>query len=223
MALIAPSILSADFTRLGRDVESMREAGAKMLHFDVMDGHFVPEITIGLPVLRALRKATDLKIDVHLMISNPDSMAEAYAEAGADMVSVHYEAATHLDRLLEALRAKGAQAGVALNPHSPVSVLEDVLPKCDFVLVMSVNPGYAGQAFIPHSFEKIRKLRKIVEDRKLAAKIEIDGGMGPHNVSDAAQAGTDWIVSGSAIFGSDDPKETFRKMQQRAQAGAAAL
>ncbi|HSR50735.1 MAG TPA: ribulose-phosphate 3-epimerase [Acidobacteriota bacterium] len=223
MALIAPSILSADFTRLGRDVESVRQAGARMLHFDVMDGHFVPEITIGLPVLRSLRAKTRLKIDVHLMISNPDSMAEAYAEAGADMVSVHFEAATHLDRLMEALRSKGARAGVALNPHTPVSVLEDVLPKCDFVVVMSVNPGYAGQPFIPYSFEKIQKLRTMVGKRGLKTKIEIDGGIGPDNVAQAAQAGADWIVSGSAVFGSDDPKETFATMQRRAETSVAPI
>ena len=195
MAEIAPSILSADFAHLGRDVQAMEEAGARMLHFDVMDGHFVPNLTVGIPVLASLRKMTRLHIDAHLMISNPDEMAEAFVDAGADLVSVHYETVRHLDRLLERIREKGAKPGVVLNPHTPVSVLEDILPCCDFVLIMSVNPGYAAQKFISYSLEKVRKLRSMSNKRDLGLKIEIDGGMGPHNVAQAVEAGVDWIVS----------------------------
>ncbi len=220
MPQIAPSILSADFAHLGRDVQAMEEAGARMLHFDVMDGHFVPNLTVGIPVLASLRKMTRLHIDVHLMISNPDEMAEAYVDAGADMVSVHYETVRHLDRLLMRIREKGAKPGVVLNPHTPVSVLEDILPRCDFVLIMSVNPGFAAQKFISYSFEKVRKLRSMSNERGLDLRIEIDGGMGPHNVAQAVEAGVDWVVSGSAIFGSEDPLRTFQTMQQAAAQAA---
>ena len=220
MPEIAPSILSADFAHLGRDVQAMEEAGARMLHFDVMDGHFVPNLTVGIPVLASLRKMTRLDIDAHLMISNPDEMAEAFVEAGADMVSVHYETVRHLDRLLGRIREKGAKPGVVLNPHTPVSVLEDILPCCDFVLIMSVNPGFAAQEFISYSLEKVRKLRSMSNQRGLNLKIEIDGGMGPHNVAQAVEAGVDWIVSGSAIFGSEEPLRTLRMMQQAAAEAA---
>ena len=162
MALVAPSILSADFLHLADDVRAMEEAGAQMLHVDVMDGHFVPNLSIGIPVIKELRRNTDLLLDVHLMISNPDEMAEQYIEAGADYLSVHYEVANHLDRLMEGIREDGVRPGVVLNPHTPVSVLEEILPKCDYVLIMSVNPGFGGQKFIATSFEKVRKLKALI-------------------------------------------------------------
>ena len=214
MAEVLPSVLSADFANLGRDVRVMEEAGAQILHVDVMDGHFVPNLTIGLPVVESLEAFTDLRLDVHLMISNPDEMAARFVQAGADSVSVHYETTAHLDRLLESLREMGASAGVALNPQTPVSVLEDLLPKCDYVVLMSVNPGFGGQEFIGYSFDKVRKLRTMAADCGHELIVQIDGGIDLRNVAQAVEAGVDWIVSGSAIFGSESPRETFRKMQQ---------
>ncbi len=214
MAEVLPSILSADFANLGRDVRVMEEAGAQILHVDVMDGHFVPNLTIGLPVVESLEAFTDLRLDVHLMISNPDEMAARFVQAGADSVSVHYETTAHLDRLLESLREMGASAGVALNPQTPVSVLEDLLPKCDYVVLMSVNPGFGGQEFIGYSFDKVQKLRTMAADCGHELIVQIDGGIDLKNVAQAVEAGVDWIVSGSAIFGSESPRETFRKMQQ---------
>jgi ribulose-phosphate 3-epimerase len=214
---VAPSILSADFANLARDIRVVEDAGAKILHVDVMDGHFVPNLTIGLPALESIRKTTDLLIDVHLMISNPDTMAVRFAEAGADFVTVHYEAATHLDQILTQVRENGAMPGAVLNPHTPVSVLEEILPKCEMVLIMSVNPGYGGQEFISTSFDKVRKLRKLVETRGLNVRIEIDGGIGLHNTAEAVYAGVDVIVAGSAIFHSKDPASTYREMQRIAE------
>jgi ribulose-phosphate 3-epimerase len=214
---VAPSILSADFTHLARDIRIVEEAGARILHVDVMDGHFVPNLTIGLPALESIRKITDLLIDVHLMISNPDAMAVRYAEAGADFVTVHYEVAKHLDQILTQVRDCGVMPGVVLNPHTPVSVLEEILPKCEMVLIMSVNPGYGGQEFIASSFEKVRKLKAMVEAMKLNVRIEIDGGIGLHNTAEAVYAGVDVIVAGSAIFHSKDPAATYREMQGTAE------
>lgn len=222
MALIAPSILSADFLNLGQDIRKIQEAGAQILHVDVMDGHFVPNLTIGLPVIEALRKSTDLLLDVHLMISNPEQMAEAYIDAGADYLSVHYETVHHLDRLVERIREKGAQPGVVLNPHTPVLVLDEILEKCHHILLMSVNPGYGGQKFISASFDKIRKLKSLIDAQGLNTKIEIDGGMGPDNTEEAVQSGVDIVVAGSAIFHSKSPKDTFQQMQRIAE-GAAVL
>lgn len=211
---IAPSILSADFANLARDIHRVEEAGARILHVDVMDGHFVPNLTIGLPVLESIRKTTSLLIDVHLMISNPDRMALRYAEAGADFVTVQYEAATHLDQILTELRKSGTRPGVVLNPHTPVSVLEEILPKCALVLIMSVNPGFGGQEFIATSFDKVRKLKSLIESSGLSVQVEIDGGIGLHNTAEAVYAGVDIIVAGSAIFHSEDPAATCRKMQE---------
>lgn len=217
MAVVAPSILSADFLNLGQDIRTIQEAGAQVLHVDVMDGHFVPNLTIGLPVIEALRSSTDLLLDVHLMISNPEQMAESYVDAGADYLSVHYETVDHLDRLVERIREKGAQPGVVLNPHTPVLVLEEILSKCHHILLMSVNPGYGGQKFISASFEKVRRLRSLIDSRGLDVKIEIDGGMGPENIEEAVQSGADIVVAGSAIFHSKSPKDTFQKMQRIAE------
>ncbi len=220
MALVTPSILSADFLHLGDDVCAMEEAGARMLHVDVMDGHFVPNLSIGIPVIQELRRNTELLLDVHLMISNPDEMASRYIKAGADYLSVHYEVADHLDCLLEGIREEGALPGVVLNPHTPVSALEEILPKCHYVLIMSVNPGFGGQKFISTSFEKVRNLKALIDSKGLEVRIEIDGGMGPENTREAIESGVDMVVAGSAIFGSKDPKETFHRMQQAADGGA---
>ncbi len=214
MAWIAPSVLSADFVNLEKDIRVMEEAGAKLLHVDVMDGHFVPNITLGQGVIQAMRRSTRLILDVHLMVSNAESCFESFIAAGADYLTVHYEAVTHLDRVVSAIREKGAKPGVVVNPHTPVHVLEQILPRCHHVLIMSVNPGFGGQRFIPGSFEKVRKLKSMIQQMGLDVKIEIDGGIGPDNTAEAVGAGVDLLVCGSALFGSDNPSETFRRMQR---------
>mgnify|MGYP001219284034 CR=1 FL=1 len=220
MARIAPSLLAANFVSLGEDIDVMETAGAKLLHLDVMDGHFVPNLSIGPPVITAIRKHTQLILDVHLMISNPEALIETFVEAGADYLSIHYETVKHLDRLIDQIREGGVQPGVVVNPHTPVSLLEDILPKCHHVLVMSVNPGFGGQDFMASSLEKVRTLRLLIEERGLDVKIEIDGGMGLKNTEEAVRSGVDIVVAGSAIFCSPSPVETFRRMQQIAdQAG----
>lgn len=218
MPLIVPSILSANFARLGDDIAMMEAAGAKMLHVDVMDGHFVPNLTLGPPVVRSIRKVTGLTLDVHLMITDPDRYAPLFIDAGADQVSVHYEAATHLDRMLHLIKDKGAKAGVVLNPATPVALLEDVLDLADYVLVMSVNPGFEAQEFIPNSLNKIRRLAEMRRERRLSFRIEIDGGVMVDNVEKIVQAGCDWLVAGSHIFHSADPAATVKKMQHAADA-----
>ncbi len=213
MAWIVPSVLAADFVNLERDIRWAEKAGVRMLHLDVMDGHFVPNVTFGGPVIRAIRKTTSLLLDVHLMISNAETTFEWYVDAGADYLSVHYEAVSHLDRLLDAVQERGVKPGVVLNPHTPVHLLEEVLPQCHHVLLMSVNPGFGGQSFIQSSLEKTRKLRKMIESRDLDVKIEMDGGIGPENIGEVAAAGVDLAVAGSAIFRSHDPAEALRQMQ----------
>lgn len=220
MPQILPSILSADFARLAEDVARVERGGATMLHVDIMDGHFVPNLTIGPPVVKSLRKATPLRLDVHLMISDPDKYAPLFIDAGADQVSVHYEAATHLDRTLHLIQARGAKAGVVLNPATPVSVLEDVLDLADFVLIMSVNPGFEGQKFIPNAIHKVQRLDEIRRRRNLRFSIEIDGGVSPENTTEIVRAGCDWLVAGSAVFHSADPAATVKHMQQIAEAAA---
>ena len=202
---IAPSILSADFTRLAEEIAAVKAGGARMLHVDVMDGHFVPNITIGLPVVKSIRAATDLIIDTHLMISEPGRYAVEFVQAGADMVSVHIEADDHLHRTLTAIREAGANAGIAINPATPIELLTEALPYCDFVLLMTVNPGFGGQRFIPTMTDKLRRLREMITQRGLAVKIEIDGGIDVSNISEIVNAGAEMIVAGSAIFGKDDP------------------
>ncbi len=221
MVQIVPSILSADFARLGEEIAKVERGGAKMLHVDVMDGHFVPNLTLGPPVVKSIRKITSLTLDLHLMIEDPDTYAPIFIEAGADQVSVHYEAATHLDRTLRLIQSLGARAGVVLNPATPVSVLEDVLDVLDYVLVMSVNPGFGGQEFIPNSLNKIRRLSDLRRERRLGFAIEIDGGVSHSNIEKIVDAGCNWLVAGSHVFNSADPAATVKEMQQIADyAGA---
>ena len=188
-----------------------------MLHVDVMDGHFVPNLTLGPPVVKSIRKITALTLDVHLMISDPDTYAPIFIEAGADQVSVHYEAATHLDRTLRLIQSHGARAGIVLNPGTPVSLLEDVIEVTDYVLVMSVNPGFGGQEFIPNSLKKIRQLAQVRRERQLNFAIEIDGGVSHDNVEAIVQAGCNWLVAGSHVFHSADPAATVKEMQHIAE------
>jgi ribulose-phosphate 3-epimerase len=214
LAQIVPSILSADFARLEEDVQKVEQGGAKMLHVDIMDGHFVPNLTIGPPVVKSLRKATKLPLDTHLMITDPDKYAPLFIEAGSDQISVHYEAATHLDRTVRLIQSHGAKAGVVINPATPVGVLEDILYLADYVLVMSVNPGFEGQQFIPNALEKIRRLDRVRREQRLRFAIEIDGGVSADNVGEIVRAGCDWLVAGSAVFHSGDPAATVKEMQQ---------
>ncbi len=214
MVEIAPSILSADFARLGEQVEVMKSGGASMLHVDVMDGHFVPNISIGVPVLRSLRAATDLLLDCHLMIEEPDRYVPAFIEAGAQMVSVHQEACPHLDRSVRLIRDLGADAGVVLNPATPVHMLDDVLASVDFVLIMSVNPGFGGQKLLPHTLDKVRRLNQLREERGLDYVIEIDGGVTLENLPRIVEAGCDIVVAGSTIFGADDPRAALETMRR---------
>ena len=222
MIEIIPSILSADFARLAEEIARVERGGASMLHVDVMDGHFVPNITIGPPVVESIRKATRLHLDAHLMIEDPDRYVAEFVRAGANSVSVHYEACRHLDGTLGTIKSEGAMAGVVLNPATPVSVLEDVLEVADYVLLMSVNPGFGGQKFIPYVLEKVRKLERMRREKKLALPIEIDGGVHRDNLAEVVRAGCDWIVTGSAVFHSADPEAEVREMREIA-AGATAV
>jgi ribulose-phosphate 3-epimerase len=217
MPEILPSILSADFARLGEEIAKVERAGISMLHVDIMDGHFVPNLTIGPPVVKSIRKITRLTLDVHLMVSDPDKYAPIFIEAGADQVLVHQEVCPHLDRTLRMIQAEGARAGVVLNPSTPVTTLADVLDVADYVLVMSVNPGFGGQRFIPNALRKVRTLDAWRKERGLQLPIEIDGGISLENLSDAVRAGVDWVVAGATVFHSDDPEATVRQMQQIAR------
>ena len=214
MIEIAPSILSADFTKLGQQIEIVEGAGASLLHVDVMDGRFVPNITVGLPVVQAISRATQLPIDAHLMIVEPGRYAEQFVKAGAQMVSIHIEADPHAHRTLTAIRAAGAQAGIVVNPATPLSALDEAIKFVDYVLLMSVNPGFGGQAFIPESLDKVRRLRKMIDERGLKVRIEIDGGIDAENIAEVASAGAEIIVSGSAIFGAPDPAVALRKLRE---------
>ena len=213
---IAPSILAADFACLGAGISAVEKGGATLLHVDVMDGHFVPNISIGVPVVASLRKATRLPLDVHLMIENPEQYIAMFAEAGADMISVHQEATPHLDRALSMIREHGRKPGAVINPATPVSMLSEILGIVDHVLVMSVNPGFGGQKFIPGALEKIRQLKLARERYNLNFRIEVDGGVGPENVADLVRSGAEILVAGTSIFHTPDPAEAIRAMKQLA-------
>lgn len=218
MPEILPSILSADFARLGEQVAVVEAAGCRMLHVDVMDGHFVPNLTLGPPVVKSLRKVTKLTLDVHLMITDPDRYAPLFIEAGANQVSVHQEVCPHLDRTLRMIQGEGAKAGVVINPSTPVSTLEEVLGVADFVLVMSVNPGFGGQKFIPYTLDKVRRLAALRRELGLKFAIEIDGGVTQDNIGEVIRAGVDWAVAGASVFGKSDPAAAFQALQQEANA-----
>jgi ribulose-phosphate 3-epimerase len=209
---LAPSILSADFAHLGDQIQAVAEGGATLLHVDVMDGHFVPNITIGPPVVASLRKATNLPLDVHLMIEDPDQFIPAFADAGADWISVHQEACVHLNRTLELIRSHGANPGVVINPATPVQMLEEVLDMVHHVLVMSVNPGFGGQKFIPSSLDKVRKLVLMRAARRANFRIEIDGGMASDTIGEAVRAGVEVLVAGNAVFGQGNPRENTQRL-----------
>lgn len=222
MAEILPSILSADFARLGEQLGVLEQAGCRMVHVDVMDGHFVPNITLGPPVVASLRKATRMTLDVHLMISDPDRYAPLFIEAGADQVSVHQETCPHLDRTVRMIQGLGARAGVVVNPATAIDTLDEVLGLVDFVLIMSVNPGFGGQEFIPYTLDKVRRLAARRRERGLKFEIEIDGGVTRDNVGDVVRAGVEWVVAGSAVFGNGSPAvnvtQNFNELREQARA-----
>jgi ribulose-phosphate 3-epimerase len=217
MVEIVPSILSADFAHLADEIAKVESAGIRMLHVDVMDGHFVPNLTLGPPVVKSIRKVTKLTLDTHFMITDPDQYAPVFIQAGADQISVHQEVCPHLDRTIRMIQSEGAKAGVVINPATPVTVLEEVLEFVDYVLVMSVNPGFGNQKFLPNSLRKIRALDRRRRELGVQFAIEIDGGVSPENISDVVRAGCDWVVAGSSIFESADPAATVRQMQQLAR------
>jgi ribulose-phosphate 3-epimerase len=213
MKKIAPSILSADFGRLADEIKAVEEAGADWIHIDVMDGHFVPNLTIGPAVIKALRKTTALPFDVHLMIEEPDRYIDAFVDAGSDILTVHVEAATHLNRTVNRIREKGVKAGVSLNPATPVSYLEEILPDCDLVLIMTVNPGFGGQKFIASSLSKIRKTRELITALAPTVILEVDGGITLENIEKVSTAGAEAFVAGAAVFGSVDYGKTITAMK----------
>ena len=221
MVEIIPSILAADFARLAEEIAPLEEAGVSMLHVDVMDGHFVPNLTVGPPLVKSLRKATRLALDVHLMITDPDRYAPLFIEAGADLVSVHQETCPHLDRTIRMIRSEGARAGVVLNPATPVQTLENVLDLVDYVLIMSVNPGFGGQQFIPRSLDKIRALDRIKRESGLDFAIEIDGGVTTENLADVVRAGCEWVVAGVTVFRAPDPAARVAEMKKIAREAVA--
>jgi ribulose-phosphate 3-epimerase len=205
MVQIVPSILAADFTQLAAEIERVERGGARMLHLDIMDGHFVPNLTMGPPVVQAIRRITRLKLDLHLMITDPDRFAPVFIAAGADQVSVQQEACPNLDRTLHLIQSEGAKAGVVINPATPVAAIDEVLEVADFVLVMSVNPGFGGQPFIPRTLHKVRELNRKRRELGIPLPIEIDGGISAENVGDAVRAGCDWMVTGTSVFHTPDP------------------
>jgi ribulose-phosphate 3-epimerase len=220
MVQIVPSILAADFAHLADEIERVERAGATMLHVDIMDGHFVPNLTLGPPVVKAIRRVTRLTLDLHLMIEDPDTYAPIFIEAGADQISVQQEACRHLDRTLNMIKSEGARAGVVINPATPVVMIEEVLEVADYVLVMSVNPGFGGQPFIPRTLEKVRRLDRKRKDLGVPLPIEIDGGINAENVGDAVRAGCDWIVTGTSIYHTPDPGAAFANLSAIARDAA---
>jgi ribulose-phosphate 3-epimerase len=219
---VAPSILSADFAALGRDIAAVERGGADLIHIDVMDGHFVPNITIGPPVVRAIKKIATRQLDVHLMIQDPDRYIDDFVEAGASMISVHVEVLPHLHRTIGYIKKRGVKAGAVLNPSTPVGALEDVAGDLDFVLVMSVNPGFGGQSFIRNSLDKVRRVKALLSSVGSAAQIEIDGGVDGSNVADIVSAGATILVAGNAIFGTPDAEAATRALRAAANSAAAA-
>ncbi len=214
MPIIAPSILSANFLHLEQDIEMINNSEADWFHLDVMDGRFVPNISFGLPVIAAMKKKAKKTFDVHLMIVEPEKYFEAFAQAGADVLSVHYETSTHLHRSMQAIKSLGMKAGVAINPHTPVQLLEDVIGDIDLVCMMSVNPGFGGQKFIPKTLDKIRTLKEIITNAGAATLIEIDGGVTLDNAAEIVAAGADVLVAGNTVFSSADPADTIKRLKQ---------
>jgi ribulose-phosphate 3-epimerase len=212
--LIAPSVLSADFGNLQRDIEMINNSDADWFHVDIMDGVFVPNISFGMPVLETIKKHATKPLDVHLMIVEPDKYINTFAKLGADVLTVHYEACTHLHRTIQAIKSSGMKAGVALNPHTSVAVLEDIIQDLDLVLLMSVNPGFGGQSFIENTYSKIERLKKLILEKKSSALIEIDGGVTNKNAKKLADTGADVLVAGSFVFGSQNPKATITELKQ---------
>ena len=213
MKLIAPSLLSADFLNLGKDIEMINRSEADWFHCDVMDGRFVPNISFGIPVVHAISQLAEKPLDVHLMIVEPEKYFDAFVKAGADIITFHYEASTHIHRAVQQLKALDVKAGVVLNPHTPVSVLEDILCDLDLVLLMSVNPGFGGQKFIERTFEKIRRLRAMINEQGLDTMIEVDGGVNTENAAALFDAGADILVAGNAVFKSEDPEYTIHLLK----------
>ena len=214
MKKIAPSVLSADFGRLAEEIKAVEEAGADWIHLDIMDGHFVPNLTIGPPVVKALRKTTALPFDVHLMIENPDRYLDAFIDAGSDILTVHIETTVHLHRTINHLRERNIKAGVALNPSTPLWTLEEIISDCDLILIMTVNPGFGGQHFIPSMIPKIRRTRDMITKHAKPVLMEVDGGISPDNIQVVSDAGADVFVAGAAVFGSDDYHYTIRQMKK---------
>jgi ribulose-phosphate 3-epimerase len=214
MKIIAPSILSCDFSRIGEEIRAVEDAGADWIHVDVMDGHFVPNITLGPMIVEACRKETKLPLDVHLMIENPDSFIQAFADAGANLISVHVETCVHLNRTITSIRDHNVRPGVVLNPTTPLSSIEWILEYVDYVLLLSVNPGFGGQAFIPNSLDRVRSMKSMIEEKRLDVLIEIDGGVNEHTIKDISLAGVNVFVAGSAIFNSKDYKNTIDKLKR---------
>lgn len=214
MVKIAPSILSANFADLGRDIEKTVEAGADWIHIDVMDGSFVPNISFGIPVMKAIRPLTDKFFDVHLMIVNPSNFIDAFADAGADLINFHYEAEMHIDRAIEKIKSRGIKAGITLNPATPVSLLSTILHKLDMVLIMSVNPGFGGQSFIPYTLDKVRELREMADKLNPDLQIEIDGGIAEDTIRAAVEAGVDVVVAGSAVYKNGEIKRNIEVLRE---------
>jgi ribulose-phosphate 3-epimerase len=220
MVQIVPSILAADFSQLAAEIEKVERGGASMLHVDIMDGHFVPNLTMGPPVVKAIRRVTRLKLDLHLMITDPDRYAPVFIEAGADQISVQQEVCPHLDRTLHMIQSEGAKAGVVINPATPLMMIEEVLEVADFVLIMSVNPGFGGQTFIPRTLEKVRQLDKKRRELGISLPIEIDGGITAENAGDAVRAGCDWLVTGTSVFHTPDPAAAMASLTAIAREAA---